>query len=551
MRGLQHYLSVHITSMAETQAVPSRQALPLGAVITAVISGFLFGYDMCVITIALPLIAVEFQLSAGGRGWVVAMIMVGATLGAGCGGAACDTFGKLRTLFATNASFVLSAVVMSLSDSVTMLLLGRVLAGISIGASAIAVSVFLAELAPPASRGVIVACNELALCFGCVTALGISSGLELVYGSWRIMLAVCAIPALLQGMLLCPQMRSAGRTPARGATPPSLQRTQQDLQESTSEDLRVSPLSTAKDAGVQSLALSTFSPGALDMYDNESERLVAPQAAADSALIPDGASFRATIAPDRGTLGNAVTVVHLESSGPTGITGTGSQTDSADGRRTFMYQMLAIGVVAIAQNCAFSNAILYYAKDILAIAGTSAPNGFVFMVGCLKLGGVVLGIYVIHKFKRRHIMIVGSVFESMALAALALTFQSGGSPGMVFAAIGVFVFTWNATWAPLMFVLCAELAPAQARATLGGFVWSLYWLTSIATNATLPVLLHSIGPTATFWCLAAGASIPLLFVVFLIPETKGVALQDVDALFHARGQRTRVTASGTTKRGAV
>ncbi|KAK5632517.1 hypothetical protein RRF57_008231 [Xylaria bambusicola] len=116
-----------------------------------------------------------------------------------------DQIGRKPIIIAADALFVSGALVQALSTSVCIMVLGRSIVGLAIGAASFVTPLYLAELAPTAHRGTVVTMNALAITFGQVVAY-IVGWLFAEYGGvttgWRIMVGIGAAPAILQCVLL-------------------------------------------------------------------------------------------------------------------------------------------------------------------------------------------------------------------------------------------------------------------------------------------------------------------------------------------------------------
>jgi len=130
------------------------------AILAASIGGILFGYDMGVVSGALPQLTDEFLLSPSHQEMIVSFLYLGCCIGAAIGGAFCDAAGRKRTICITDLVFLLGAVVLSYANSLGQLLLGRVIVGIAVSVSGIADVAYLHEISPPQWRGAIVSVNE-------------------------------------------------------------------------------------------------------------------------------------------------------------------------------------------------------------------------------------------------------------------------------------------------------------------------------------------------------------------------------------------------------
>jgi hypothetical protein len=185
------------TSSPHTHAagVPWTQ---VALVALSAISGFLFGYDLCVMVVALPQIHVAFQLSTSTAESVVSILMVGAVFGSLAGGVLADRIGRKGAIIVTSGFFLAGSLCMTFAPSIHVLLLGRFLAGLAVGSSGPCVSTYVAEIADPDHRGSLVTINEVMVCVGCLVSVAVSVSLQSSVDGWRKMLGVTLVPPLVQ-----------------------------------------------------------------------------------------------------------------------------------------------------------------------------------------------------------------------------------------------------------------------------------------------------------------------------------------------------------------
>ncbi|HEX8103148.1 MAG TPA: MFS transporter, partial [Solirubrobacteraceae bacterium] len=181
----------------------------LGVAVVAALGGFLFGYDTGVISGALLFLKDDFgpaTLSSFEQGAVVSGLLLGAALGAVAGGSVSNRFGRRPTLVATALVFIAGILVVVVSQSVVVLVAGRFVIGLGVGAASTTVPLYLSEVAPPAVRGRIVSLNQLMIVTGIVTAYLVDYALA-SSGEWRWMFGLGIVPAigLAVGMLFLPE----------------------------------------------------------------------------------------------------------------------------------------------------------------------------------------------------------------------------------------------------------------------------------------------------------------------------------------------------------
>ncbi|MFD2758175.1 sugar porter family MFS transporter [Gulosibacter faecalis] len=191
-------------------AGPYRKRLGVVAMI-ATFGGLLFGYDTGVINGALRPMAAELGLNAFTEGVATSSLVFAAALGAMFGGRLSDGWGRRKTIILLAVLFFVGTLFVVFTPDLTLLVVGRVLLGLAVGGASTVVPVFLAEIAPYEIRGSLAGRNELMIVVGQLAAFVINAILGNTLGHldhvWRIMFAICALPAiaLFFGMLRMPE----------------------------------------------------------------------------------------------------------------------------------------------------------------------------------------------------------------------------------------------------------------------------------------------------------------------------------------------------------
>lgn len=143
----------------------------------ASISGFLFGYDLCVMVVALSLIGQNLSLTTAYQESIVSSLMIGAVGGSLAAGTLSERLGRKPSIIITSMLFFLGGIMMAFSPSLAYLLLGRFVVGFAVGGSGPCVSVYISEIAQTRQRGMLITLNELLLCVGCLSSILIDSTL--------------------------------------------------------------------------------------------------------------------------------------------------------------------------------------------------------------------------------------------------------------------------------------------------------------------------------------------------------------------------------------
>jgi len=158
--------------------------------------GIVCGYDLSNIAGALLFISNEFNLTLRKQELLTTMVVIGQVCGALSGGVLANAIGRKRSMMLVAGGYAVFSLVAAASVSMPSLMVARLLLGMTIGLSAVVVPVFIAESAPAHLRGSLLVTYQVA------TVLGIIAGYLAAFvladsGSWRWMLGLAAVPALL------------------------------------------------------------------------------------------------------------------------------------------------------------------------------------------------------------------------------------------------------------------------------------------------------------------------------------------------------------------
>ena len=171
----------------------------LGATLVGALGGLLFGFDTAVISGCQTDLVKLFTLTSGQQGFMTASAMLGATIGSLAAAKPGDRFGRRDCLKIVAAFYFLCAIGCAFSSSLAMIVTARLLGGLAVGASSVLGPMYLAEIAPAAWRGRLVACFQVNIVLGVLIAYGSNyfiGTLALGAAEWRWKLGVQAVPAL-------------------------------------------------------------------------------------------------------------------------------------------------------------------------------------------------------------------------------------------------------------------------------------------------------------------------------------------------------------------
>lgn len=169
----------------------------------AALGGLLFGFDTAIISGAIPYITTYFSLNEYMLGWTVSCILIGCAAGALAAGKGADRYGRKYLLIVCAILFAVSGIGAALANQLWLFIFFRLIGGLGVGAAAMVSPMYIAEMAPAAWRGRLVAFYQLAIVVGILLAyfsnyLFDGAGAD----NWRWMFASQALPSLAFLLLL-------------------------------------------------------------------------------------------------------------------------------------------------------------------------------------------------------------------------------------------------------------------------------------------------------------------------------------------------------------
>ncbi|MBC7847057.1 MAG: sugar porter family MFS transporter [Flavobacterium sp.] len=175
------------------------------------------------------------------------------------------------------------------------------------------------------------------------------------------------------------------------------------------------------------------------------------------------------------------------------------------------------------------NAFLYYSSRIFQEAGLGESTALLSSIGIgvVNLIFTLLGVFLIDKLGRKLLMYIGSVgyIISLSLVAMAFFFQWEGI------AVPVFLFLFIAAHAigqgAVIWVFISEIFPNHLRASGQSFGSTTHWVLAAIIPSLIPYLFSTVGPGVVFMFFAVMMVFQLLFVRFMMPETKGISLEEL------------------------
>ncbi|WP_278034516.1 sugar porter family MFS transporter [Flavobacterium nitratireducens] len=186
-------------------------------------------------------------------------------------------------------------------------------------------------------------------------------------------------------------------------------------------------------------------------------------------------------------------------------------------------------LIALFNQLSGINAFLYYSPRIFQEAGLGESTALLSSIGIgvVNLVFTLLGVSLIDRLGRKVLMYIGSVGYIISLSLVAIAFFLKWQ-GM---AVPIFLFLFIAAHAigqgAVIWVFISEIFPNHLRASGQAFGSTTHWVLAAIIPSLIPFLFSSIGAGVVFLFFAVMMVFQLLFVAFLMPETKGISLEEL------------------------
>jgi SP family arabinose:H+ symporter-like MFS transporter len=180
------------------------------------------------------------------------------------------------------------------------------------------------------------------------------------------------------------------------------------------------------------------------------------------------------------------------------------------------------------------NAILYYLGDIFTAAGFSALSSDLqsVAVGATNLLATAAAMSVIDKVGRRTLLLIGAIGMALALSGVAVIMATGRHESLLLWMLAGFIASFAFSQGAVIWVYLSELFPTAVRARGQGLGSATHWGMNAIISAGFPAVAAYSKP-APFVFFAAMMLLQWLVVLRFFPETKGVALEDMEEALHA------------------
>lgn len=444
----------------------------------AALGGFLFGYDFVVIGGAKPFYEPYFNLiSATQKGWGTSSALVGCVIGTLLCVLLSDRLGRKRLLIFSGFLFALSALGTALAQDFFIFNFFRIIGGIAMGAALVLVPMYIAEIAPPEKRGMMVTINQLMINIGILTAqivnLYISKldanliadpSIQMIRESWsgqlgwRWMFGAEAIPAILFFILIF-------------TVPESVRWLIKDGQEKE--------------------ALNILSKIGGEKFAREELK-----------------NIKATVSEEHTHKINLEELLNSK-----------------------ILKLIGLGVfLAFLQQWSGINVVIYYASDIFQAAGFNLHEMMMQIVGIgsIMLISVIITVFTVEKMGRRLILLIATASMAITYGLIGGSFYTGNTGTSLVLLMLFNVMLYSLSLAPLFWVVLSEIFPNRIRGATMSIGATSHWVANFLLTFSFPAIKEAIGWANNFWLYGAICLAGFIVLLRYLPETKGKSLEELE-----------------------
>jgi SP family arabinose:H+ symporter-like MFS transporter len=471
------------------------------AVAAAALAGLLFGYDTGVASGIQGYLQSYFHLSNTQLGFAIASLELGCVPGAMLAGTLADRFGRKKLLILCAVLFAISGVLSAIPQSLTELVLARVIGGLAIGASSMIAPVYIAEISPERHRGRLGSLFQLGIVIGIAVVYWVNyfilnagnhiNAAQHVAGmnwnqtmGWRWMLGSETIPAVIFFLMIL----------------------------MVPESPRWLVINNREQQG-RDILLRFVGPAGADREINAVKQMAAQEEGRFSELFA----------------------------------------------MRFRLPLIIALFLAVFSQFSGINSIIYYAPRVFEAAGMKTTNAFgsTALVGMVNLAFTFIAVAFVDRAGRKLLLAIGTAIQVVALASVGLIFAfanrittttiihghsiqntvihfSHGQVVILLSSILTFIAAFAMAMGPMPWIIISEIFPARIRGRAASVGIFTLWIAIFVVAQTFPMLKHSVGLTVTYFIYSGCSLISFLFVVLVLPETKGKTLEQIEAYWHHR-----------------
>ncbi|KAA8519464.1 hypothetical protein F0562_013720 [Nyssa sinensis] len=526
---------------------------------SAGIGGLLFGYDTGVISGALLYIRDDFKSvdkKTVLQEIIVSMAVAGAIIGAAIGGWLNDKFGRRTTILIADFLFFVGAVIMAAAPNPALLIVGRVFVGLGVGMASMTAPLYISEASPAKIRGALVSTNGFLITGGQFLSYLINLAFTKAPGTWRWMLGVAGVPAVLQFilMLLLPEsprwLYRKGREEEAKIILRKIYPAEQveaeieALKESVETEIREKETSE-KISVVKLLQTKTVRRGLIAG--------VGLQVFQQFVGINTVMYYSPTIVQLAGFASNQTAL--LLSLVTAGLNACGSIVSIYFIDRTGRKKLLVISLCGVIISLGLLSAVFHETTSHSPAVSAAETSHFAAYtcpdyssagsaavwdcMKCLKASSPDCGFCAssADKLFPGACLISNDTVKDMCHGEDRLWYTRGCPSKygwLALIGLALYIIFFSPGMGTVPWIVNSEIYPLRFRGVCGGIAATANWISNLIVAQSFLSLTQAIGTSWTFLIFGVISVVALFFVLIFVPETKGLPIEEVEKMLEMR-----------------
>ncbi|GBP15440.1 Facilitated trehalose transporter Tret1 [Eumeta japonica] len=409
----------------------------------------------------------DFEITTSQADWISSLVNVGAALICFPIGLIMDRLGRKNTMLLLVLPFTLAWVLIIWAVNVPMLMIGRFIAGIAGGAFCVTAPAYTSEIAQDSIRGTLGSYFQLMITVGILFAYAVGS-----YTSVFLFNILCALIPLIFGCVFFFMPESPSFLVVKGRN----------------EQAR--------------RALVRLRGRNYDV-DTELNRLKDKEDEKRNQNVPFSVALR---------------------------------------RKTAVKALIICYMLMIFQQLSGINAVIFNTSKIFESAGATIPAEIsTIVIGVIQVLATFVSSLIVDKLGRRILLLFSALVMCLCLTALGIYFflqDTHGEDSDILAPIGwlplvslsLFIIAFSLGFGPIPWMMAGELCLIDIKAFVGSTAGTLNWLLSFIVTSTFNSMNDAFGTGQVFWIFAAIMVLAFIFIFFVVPETKGKSVDEIQIM---------------------
>ncbi|PSS28973.1 Inositol transporter like [Actinidia chinensis var. chinensis] len=527
---------------------------------SAGIGGLLFGYDTGVISGALLYIRDEFKSvdkKTVLQESIVSMAVAGAIIGAAIGGWLNDRYGRRTAILIADFLFFVGAVIMAAAPNPALLIVGRVFVGLGVGMASMTAPLYISEASPAKVRGALVSTNGFLITGGQFLSYLINLAFTKAPGTWRWMLGVAGIPALVQFilMLMLPESPRWLYRKGRDEEAKTILRKIYPAEEVESE---IQALKESVETEIQEKG-SSEKINLVKLLQTKTVRRglmagVGLQVFQQFVGINTVMYYSPTIVQLAGFASNQTAL--LLSLVTAGLNACGSIVSIYFIDRTGRKKLLVISLCGVMISLGVLSAVFHETtthSPAVSVAETDhfgaytcpdyrsagSSGAYWDCMKCLKASSPDCGFCAspINKLFPGACLISNDTVKDTCRKDHRLWYTRGCPSKygwLALIGLALYIIFFSPGMGTVPWIVNSEIYPLRFRGVCGGIAATANWISNLIVAQSFLSLTQAIGTSWTFLIFGVISVVALFFVLIFVPETKGLPIEEVEKMLEKR-----------------